>query len=91
MVDSFILAMESNKSKNQIFNIGTGKTKSVNDVFKTIKKKIKKGNYVYATKDNTELNYVCADIKKAKKLLFFKPKNSFDKKVHEVIMKIQKN
>ncbi len=91
VVDSFILAMESNKSKNQIFNIGTGKTKSVNDVFKIIKKKIKKGNFVYAPKDDTELNYVCADIKKAKKLLFFKPKNSFDKKVHEVIFKIKKN
>ena len=91
VIESFILAIESNRAENQIFNIGTGRTKTIVDVFKIIKKKLKKGKFVYAPKDDTELSYVCADIKKAKNLLLFKPKSSFENKLQQIINKIRNN
>jgi len=85
VVRGFILTIESKKAANKIFNIGTGKSISVNKVFKIIKEKIGKGKYKYSSKDDTELNYVCANISKAKKLISFKPRNSFKSKIDEVI------
>ncbi len=58
---------------------------------KLLKKKLKKGKFVYAPKDDTELSYVCADIKKAKNLLLFKPKSSFENKLQQIINKIRNN
>jgi|TARA_B110000881_G_C18599935_1_gene534341 UDP-glucose 4-epimerase len=81
----FLLAMESNKSVNKIFNIGSGKTISIKKIFKIIKEKIGKGDYKYYPRDDTELNYVCADISKAKKLISFKPQHTFESKIKEVI------
>jgi UDP-glucose 4-epimerase len=90
VVKGFLLAMESKKSVNKIFNIGSGKTLSIHKVFKTIKEKIGKGNYKYYPKDDTELNYVCADISKAKKLISYKPQYTFESKISELIDQLKK-
>ena len=85
VANGFLLAMESKKSVNKIFNIGSGRTLSIIKVFKAIQKKLGKGNYKYYPKDVTELNYVCADISKAKKLISYKPHHTFESKISEVI------
>ena len=85
VANGFLLAMESKKSVNKIFNIGSGKTLSIIKVFKAIKEKLGKGKYKHHPKDDTELNYVCADISKAKKLISYKPKYTFESKISEVI------
>ena len=89
VVRGIFLAMESEKAVGKILNIGTGKTMSINNVFKIIKEKIGKGSYKYYPKDDTELNYVCANISKAKKLISYKPRNSFKSKIDEVIQQLK--
>lgn len=88
---SFILAIKSKKAKNKIFNIGTGKTISINKLFETIRQNIGNGRYNYSSKDQTELNYVCANISKARKVLLYKPQNTLKSKITEVIEKVKKN
>ena len=83
------MTIESKKAVGKILNIGTGKTISINNVFKIIKEKIGKGSYKHYPKDDTELNYVCANISKAKKLISYKPRNSFKLKIDEVIQHLK--
>ena len=85
IVNAFLLTIKSNKSVGQIFNVGSGKVYSVNKVFNTIKKLMKIGKSIHVKSDSTELNYVSANIDKAKKVLGFKPMYSFEKKIKEVI------
>lgn len=85
IVRSFILAIESKKSSNLIFNIGTGQTISINKLFGIIKRKNGKGKYKYCPRDDTELNYVCADISKARKIISYKPYYTLRSKIDEVI------
>ena len=88
VANAFLLALKSKKAVNKIFNIGTNKTYSINQIFKILKKKIGKGKFKYHPKDNTELEFVSAKINKAKKILLFKPKYSFENKISDVIEKI---
>ena len=46
---------------------------------------MKIGKSIHVKSDSTELNYVSANIDKAKKVLGFKPMYSFEKKIKEVI------
>ena len=88
--DAFLLTIKSNKSVGQILNVGSGKIYSVNKIYNTIKKLMKKGKSTHVKIDKTELNYVAANIDKAKKVLGFKPIHSFEKKISEVIADISK-
>ena len=89
VVRGILLSMESKKAIGKILNIGTGQTMSINKVFKIIKEKIGKGKYKHYPKDDTELNYVCANISRAKKLISYRPHNSFKSKIEEVIHQLR--
>ena len=89
VVKGIILSMESKKAVGKILNIGTGKTISINKVFKIIKNKIGKGKFRYYPKDDTELNYVCANISRARKLILFKPRYKFKSKIEEIINQLR--
>ncbi len=85
---AFLMALKSKKSVNKIFNIGTNKTWTINQIFQIIKKRMGKGKFRYYPKDSTELDYVCANISKAKKVLRFNPQYSFENKISDVIKEI---
>ena len=89
--NAILLTIKSKKSEGQIFNIGSGKVYSIKTIYKTIKKIMKQGKSINVKKDTTELNYVSANIDKAKKMLGFKPQYTFEKKIREVARYIAKS
>ena len=78
------------------FVISTGKTKSIRDFCKVIFSKLDM-NYEDYVKINPkfirpeELNYLCGDSSKAKKVLGWKPEYSFESMVDEIIEHFLKN
>lgn len=85
-----ILAMESDV-RNEIFNIGTGKGTSVNEIASLICKKM--GSNIqptYCSEQLGELKFSVADVTKAKKLLGFQTVGRLEDKVNEVIDYIKK-
>jgi len=87
VVNAFILAMFSNIDYD-VFNVGTGKNYSFNEVIKIINKLLNKDiKPIY--KPNTIKNYVyhtLADITKAEKILGFKAKISLEEGIKNIIM-----
>ena len=79
------MSLKNSRSKNEIFNVGSGKTSSILEIFNMIKGKIGKGKKIYAPKDNTELEYVRANIEKAKKILKFNPTEELKNNLSEII------
>ena len=80
VVDATILAIENEKSNNQIFNVGTGRANTVIEVAQTLIK-----NYSITVELNITGNYRLgdirhnfADITKIKSMLGFMPKVSFE-------------
>ena len=80
VVDATILAIENEKSNNQIFNVGTGRANTVIEVAQTLIK-----NYSITVDLNITGNYRLgdirhnfADITKIKSMLGFMPKVSFE-------------
>ncbi|HLC67702.1 MAG TPA: NAD-dependent epimerase/dehydratase family protein [archaeon] len=85
VVQANILAMK--KGRNDIFNIGTGKTTSLNQLVETINTSLGtkiKPKYV----KNTVKNYISvqlSDISKARKVLGYSPKYDLEKGIKEII------
>ncbi|MGC8663394.1 MAG: NAD-dependent epimerase/dehydratase family protein [Thermoplasmata archaeon] len=85
VVNALMLAMKSNQ--NGIFNVGTGKSYSLNDVISILKNKTDrdiKPKYI----DNPVKNYVSitlADTNKSKKYLGFEAKVSIEKGIEKAI------
>ncbi len=79
VVDCFIKSGFSNVS-DQIFNVGTGKAKSINSLVKLLK-----GEVVYIPKRPGEPDITQANIKKIKSFLGWAPKVSFENGVKKVL------
>jgi UDP-glucose 4-epimerase len=82
VVDAILLAAMS-KYSNEIFNIASGKPRSINEIVHLLKHK-----YVNIPKRPGEPNITWADIKKAKNILKWKPKTTFNDGVKELLSKI---
>ena len=82
VVDAFISASNS-KVVNQIFNVGSNKTVSVNKIAKLLHSK-----KIYIPKRPGEPNSTFADITKIKKILGWKPKISIEKGVSLILKDI---
>ena len=82
IVDALILVSKSNNLKNEIFNIGSGKTISINKIIQLLK-----GDVVKIPKRPGEPEITFADIKKIKKFTNWKPKVG----ISEGISKLLKN
>ena len=78
-----IIAAAKSRIKNEIFNLGTGKSTSINYLAKLIK-----GKKTYIPKRPGEPNITLADIKKIKKKLNWKPKVSIEQGVKKVLLEI---
>jgi len=82
IIDAILLAAESKKS-NEIYNIASGKPKSVNEIVKLLNHK-----KINIKKRPGEPDITWADISKAKKELKWKPKISFEKGVKILLKNI---
>lgn len=79
-VEGTILAAESEDSVGETFNIGTGSQVSVNHVVELMKKLMNRVdiNQVYAAPQVGDVPETHADIQKARRILGYSPKWSFD-------------
>jgi len=80
-VEGTILAAETENTSGETFNIGSGSQISVNHVIELIKRLVNKTeiNQVYTTVKVGDVPDTYADIQKAKKILNYNPKSSFEK------------
>jgi UDP-glucose 4-epimerase len=83
IVDSIVATMIKKKSKNQIFNVGSGNPVSVNYIAAKLK-----GRKVYIPKRPGEPDITCANVSKIKKFLNWKPKYSIDQGIELLLQDI---
>ena len=81
VVNAIIKALKSKKAIGQIINIGTGKPKKIKNIIKYIKKTLKGGDPQFGKIKlrRDEILKIYPNIKKAKKILNWNPKISFNK------------
>ena len=82
VVSAFLKASNS-KIKNQIFNVGSGKTISVNEIIRILK-----GKKTYIPKRPGEPDCTFADISKIKKILKWKPKVKINMGIKKLLLDI---
>ena len=82
IAEAFLIAAQSN-IENEIFNVGSGGTYSINRLIKLLK-----GDFTYIPKRPGEPDCTFADITKIKKILGWNPKISLEGGVKEVLKNI---
>jgi UDP-glucose 4-epimerase len=86
IVDAILVAMKNQKAEGEIFNIGSGKSTSINELAKTV---LELGNVdleiKYEKHRAGDIEHSLADITKAKKLLGYEPKVSLRAGLRELI------
>jgi len=86
IVDAILVAMKNQKAEGEIFNIGSGKSTSINELAKTV---LELGNVdleiKYEKHRAGDIEHSLADITKAKKLLGYEPKVSLRDGLRELI------
>jgi len=87
VVNANMLALNSKKAAGEVFNIGTGKKSSVNEVAEVLKDTMNKKDLknVYADPRPTDIRHGYADINKAKKILGYDPKFSIKEGLIELV------
>ena len=87
VVDAILKSLKSEKAKGQIINIGTGNPRKIKNIIEYVKKFLKGGHPQYGKikfrKD--EILKIYPSIKKAKNLIGWKPKISFEKGIKNTI------
>jgi dTDP-L-rhamnose 4-epimerase len=87
IVRANIISMEKNSAKNQIFNVGTGKPKTIQLVAKTLSKLLRKEiNPIITNKFRKgDIRHCYADIKKINDKLDFQTKIDFEEGLKELV------
>jgi nucleoside-diphosphate-sugar epimerase len=87
IVEANMLALNSKDAPGQIFNVGSGKSVSINQVAETLKKVLHRAGLenTYADAQPGDIRHSCADIRKARKMLGFEPRFSFDDGIRELV------
>jgi UDP-glucose 4-epimerase len=86
VVNANILAAESRTSAGKAFNIGTGKSTSINQMISILEKiSGKKVKVVHAPPRKGEVRHSCADISLAGKVLGFEPGMNLDDGLRELM------
>lgn len=76
-----------NKSRGEIFNLGSGNLISTSEIISIIKKKINRNKYMFKkvhTKFNNDYS-ICPDISKIKKIIKWKPQKNFLREISKII------
>ncbi|MEM0139562.1 MAG: NAD-dependent epimerase/dehydratase family protein [Ferroplasma sp.] len=87
LVDALLLAAEKNKKFN-VFNVGTGKNYTLNEMVQILNRHMKKNikpEYIENPMKDTYVYYTLADIKKTEDLLGFKAKISLDEGIDRLL------
>jgi UDP-glucose 4-epimerase len=86
IVEANMLALNSKNAPGQVFNVGSGKSVSINQVAETLKKVLCRAclENTYADAQPGDIRHSCADIGKARKMLGFEPRFSFDEGISEL-------
>lgn len=85
-VRGLLLAYEREESRGQIVNLGSGKDISMNSLLKEICSYMKyTGEWEHQPERTSDVRNLCADIKKAKKLLGFEPLVDFEDGIRETL------
>lgn len=95
-VDGFIKITESSKSTGEVINIGTGKDISINDMIKKVVRIVGRDVKIEVDKkrlrpNKSEVTRLLASNEKAKKLLGWEPKTSFEEGLKKTIDWISKS
>lgn len=95
-VEGFIKIAESDNSEGKVINIGSGKTISIGGIIEIIKKIMGKDFIVETDEERirpekSEVGFLLCDNTKAKNILGWEPKNSFEEGLHQTIHYIQQN
>jgi len=86
VVDANILAMKNKKADGCVFNIGCGKSMSINDLAKkTIELAGGKSKIVHTKLRPTDIRHSLADISSARKILNYKPEFDICRGLEETI------
>jgi nucleoside-diphosphate-sugar epimerase len=87
IVEANMLALNSKNAPGQVFNVGSGKSVSINQVAETLKQVLCRTSLEnkYADMQPGDIRYSCADIGKARKMLRFEPRFSFDEGIRELV------
>jgi dTDP-glucose 4,6-dehydratase len=93
VVEANMLALNNKNAAGEVFNIGTGKNTSVNQIAEILKDKMSKKylKNVHADSRPTDIRHGYADINKAKKFLGYNPKFSIKEGLTELVNWYVKN
>lgn len=89
--EGFVLATLSDKAKNEIFNITRGEARSLKDFTDILKKYFPNLKIKIMPADTTRPKRGTLDITKAKNILGYEPKYSFEEGIKEYLNYIKKN
>lgn len=79
------LLATSKKTKSKVFNVGTNKQASVNEVFSTIAKALKSDIKPIQVKEAQEVEHIRLDIRRAKRELGWQPKVSLKQGIEKTV------
>ncbi len=86
VVQALLLSATVDNAVGQTFNIGSGKSVSINEVCRLVLKALGVGiQPVYTAPRPGDINHSCADIKKARRILGYEPKVPLEKGLEELI------
>ena len=86
VVNANLLALAKENISGEVFNISSGKRISINSIIKIIQKVMdKKSEIFYAEPRSGDVEHSFADIKKAQKILGYKPSVNFEEGLREVV------
>jgi nucleoside-diphosphate-sugar epimerase len=87
VVEANMLALNNKNAVGEFFNIGSGTETSVNKVAEVLKNSLNKGDImnVYAEPRKGELRRGFADIRKAKRMLNYSPRFSFEQGIADLV------
>lgn len=87
IVDAFVLTLEKKEANYEMFNIGSGRGTTILEVGQTLSKLLKKSGLIEVNQKyrKNDIRHCFADIKKAEKLLGWKPKITLERGFKELI------
>jgi len=93
IVDANTLALENPSADDEFFNIGTGRSTSVNDLAAMLLKSVRGncGKILHSKAKPGDIRNSCANITKAQKIIGFKPKRTLGNELPRLITWYKKN
>ena len=87
VVEANMLALNTKSAAGEVFNIGSGYRTTVNQVAQTIKNSLNRNDIknVYADPRPGEVKHAYADINKARMMLNYAPRFSFEQGIEDLV------